>query len=470
MVINRHVKHITYYALGLTVTKLVSLLTLPIITRLLSLNEYGNLEILVTFINLASIVLGFGLTEALFRFGGRAKTANFMSIICSNAITLSLLIAIALCGPLIIFAKQVAALLPGNISSLQIIYLCMALIAGNVLTVQLDWLRLKEDVTQFVLVSFVRSFLQAVIVLGLLFAGYGVTGIMFANALATILSASYFLLLQFDTPLRFDWLIQKKLFLFGVPLSFNGIAEFILMSLSNWWLAYADGPAALAPFALAMKFAWLTLFLIEPYYMWWNPKRYQHLETDASRKYTAEMSEVGVLTSFVGGYLVTIGGSLLILWVIPSSYHQAIAYLPLACCVLATKFASNMMGTGLYIQRPNFIMYINSIMALLTIVGFYFLVPRWHAWAILLVLQLTLLLRWICYVYLSQRDLYLPYRYIKLIFFVVASALLMLSTLFMNNSVEYIVIGGGGFCLQIVIAYFLKLLPDYKRIIQRSRG
>lgn len=470
MAINTPARSIAYYAIGLIATKIISLLVVPIMTRFLSPTEYGNLEVLLTFINLASIVIGFGLTEAIFRFGGMAKTPQLMNVICSNATTMSLLIGCMLSSPIIIFANQISNILPGKITSLQVIYLGLTLIPANVLVVQMDWLRLKEDTTRFVWVNFLRSLLQSILVLLSLYLGYGVSGIMLASAITTSSVMLYFLLFQFDTPLQLNLSLQKKLFFYGLPLSFNGIAEFILLSLSYWWLAYDIGPKQMALYALAMKFSMLISLLIQPFYMWWDPTRYKHLNTKNSRRYTAFTSELGVTICYIGAYGVSIGGSLFILWFIPSNYHHAIAYLPLSCFALVLKYAADMMNTGLFLKKPTYIMLINTSMAILTIIGFYFFIPFWHIWGVLLILHLTLLIRWIAYAYLSQKELQLPYRYLSLIPFIFISELFGLSVHWMKNSLDYIVIGGGLFIIQIGLAYYLRLLPllKIKKIMQNK--
>ncbi|MFA6303022.1 MAG: oligosaccharide flippase family protein [Legionella sp.] len=453
---------IIYYALGLVGTSFTSLLVLPIMTHYIDPTDYANLEILLTLINLITIVIGFGLNEALFRFGGTAKNRKFINAICSNATSMALVIGAVTSVLIIFFAVEIKNILPGSITRLQIIYLGISLIPCNVIVVQLNWLRLKENVKQFILVGVFRSLLQAVLVLSTLYAGYGVTGIMFASAATSIITLVYFLLFQLDVPLEFNKIIQKQLFFYGLPLSFNGIAEFVLMSLSNWWIAYVVGPTALAPFALAMKLATITSLIIYPFYMWWNPIRYKHLDTEESRLYTARISEFGVVVCYLAAYLVTIGSGLLIIWFIPISYHDAMPYLAIAGYMLASKYAADMMNIGLFLRKPQYVMYVNSVVAVITIIGFYYLIPLWHIWGAFLILQIALYFRWFAYIYLSQRELYLVYHYVKLFAFLLICELCGLGINYFRSTIAYIVIGGAGFIVLTVLAYLLQLIPPNK--------
>jgi O-antigen/teichoic acid export membrane protein len=71
------------YGLSIFLMKGISLVMLPIYTSYLMPSDYGRLEVLVIFSNIISIVLGFGLVEALYRFVGLAdgiKKSNIMPL------------------------------------------------------------------------------------------------------------------------------------------------------------------------------------------------------------------------------------------------------------------------------------------------------------------------------------------------------------------------------------------------------
>ena len=201
MSFNTATRHIFLYGIGLLSMKVISLLMLPITTKILSPGDFGTLEVLLTFNNLLYIVLGFGLSDAIFRFGGMAKTPQEIEIICHNAASQAFIIGIMLSVPVILLSNKLAPLFPGHVTTLQIFYLGLALIPVNVLQVQMDWLRLKEDVTSFVRINVIRALIQAAMVLLMLLTGYGVTGIMFASVISSYLIFFYVLIIQLNAPL-----------------------------------------------------------------------------------------------------------------------------------------------------------------------------------------------------------------------------------------------------------------------------
>ena len=60
--------NILYYALAILSLKGISLVMMPIMTRYLSVSDYGMLNFLVSIASMLSIVLSLGLSELLYRF------------------------------------------------------------------------------------------------------------------------------------------------------------------------------------------------------------------------------------------------------------------------------------------------------------------------------------------------------------------------------------------------------------------
>lgn len=459
MKLKTNTKKIFLYGVGLFFMKAVSLLMLPIVTRVLSPEEYGTLEILVTLTTLLCLLLGFGLSDAIFRFGGMSKIARFTEVICKNAATQALLIGLIICIPIMLLADRIAPIFPGNVTSLQIIYLCLALIPSNVLTVQVDWLRLEDRVITFIIINLVRALIQAAIVLITLYAGYGVTGMMFATFLSTLLIFIYFLFVELKGSFDFNWTLQKKLFLYGLPLSFSGIADFTILWLDHWWLAFTAGTAEMAKFALAMKFSMTSVILIQPFVLWWFPQRFKYLDNAIEKAYCAKTVEVGLVLGFILALGISIASSALILLFIPASYHKAISYIPCLCFMFALKNAGEMMNIGLFLDKTSYQMWIHTFSAILAVIGFYFLIPIWEVWGVILVLNLVFTFRWFTLTYFSQREVYLPYHYLKLFLFVIAIGIGMGFVQSMSSIFDYLIKGGALWILIFVSCLSLKLLP-----------
>lgn len=462
--LNSSVKHIFLYGAGLLSEKVISFIMLPIMTRFLLPAEYGTLEVLLTIANTLSIALSCGLTEAVFCFGGMAKTPLLRDKICINAVTLELIIGIVVCTPMLLFSSKLSLFFPGKTTSWQIIYLGFYLVLMNLSALQFDWLRLKNDVKIFVLINFFRSLIQGCFVFIVLFYGYGVTGIMFVSVVVNVVNLFYINFFKLKTTLQFNSGLQKKLFFYGLPLGFCGIAEAIIIGLPTWWLAYTVGTAEMAIFAVSMKFAMVTLLLVYPFSMWWLPERYKDISTEAGKKRCAQNTEIGVALGFLFALGVAIFGSVLIMWLTPQIYHRAIMFLPGLSFMFALKHAANMMNTGLFLRRTQNVMWINIIVTVLSVVAFYFVIPYSPIWGIIIVLNIAFVLRWVLYVYFGQRELFLSYRYARLGIFLMVITASMISVNWMTSVSDYIIKGGLLWVLVVMFAFSLKLIPSFLRI------
>ncbi|MFB1035758.1 MAG: oligosaccharide flippase family protein, partial [Sinobacterium sp.] len=70
MKINFTLHQSLYFALGIVIMKSVSMIMLPIVTHYLPPAGFGELELLLSISNFFTLLMGFGLVDALYRFAG----------------------------------------------------------------------------------------------------------------------------------------------------------------------------------------------------------------------------------------------------------------------------------------------------------------------------------------------------------------------------------------------------------------
>lgn len=210
MNISPSLKQIIVYGVGLIGTKLVSFVMLPVVTHYLSPAEFGTLEILQLWIYLFSMIFGFGISDAIFRFAGFSNSPSVVEDICGNGRSLNLIICGSIFVILILFAQVFAYLLPGNITVWQIYFLSGALMFNSLWGYQLSVFRLKQEAMRYTFINIIFSVLLAILILIMLYHGYNVTGMMFATFVANMLIFLGILVFKMDTKIHFDMEWQKK--------------------------------------------------------------------------------------------------------------------------------------------------------------------------------------------------------------------------------------------------------------------
>ena len=427
-----------YYGLGIVLMKGLSLFMLPVFTAYLVPAEYGRLEVVLALSGLCSLLIGFGLSEALYRYAGLATSQAERQTVMRNVFSLSLLLGLFFGLPLLAMAEHIAALLPGRASAFEVRLLLLAVTLEGCIGIPLAWLRMCDRARQFFWLSVSKVAVQALLTFYLLANGFGVTGVLLAGTFSALLLAGW---LFFDCWRQFglglDWRRVPELLSYGGPMMVSGFAGFILAGLDRLWLAAELGEAGMAPYALACKLALACGILMQPFALWWYPRRFALLQEANGHQRAAQLAVLGSALALLVSGTVGLVAPLLILWLTPGDYHQAIVMLPWLMLAMACKHLAELLNLGCYVDRNSQLqMHINVATALLAVFAYMLWIAPYGVlgalWAMLLCYALRLLLFFV----LSQRRLYLPYRLLPLFLVALLAVLMTLGGQWLAAGVE----------------------------------
>lgn len=422
------VRHSLIYASALAFSKALALIMVPVATNFLTPEDYGRLDVLQTLADLLSIVIGMGLAETLFRFAGSAEddverkkaSANIFGLaICLGTFSLVL-------GQLL--AGQVSMWLPGNIAETEARLILASLSMVGTILVPLSWLRMQGRAWSYFAGTAGRVALQVTIAVPLLFMGFGVTGVLSATLISAIILCLWMIRAQWkDTGISFEFSRFKAYSMYGGPLIFVGISGFILGSFDRWILADAVGTAEMAQYALAAKFGLITAVLIQPFDLWWHPRRFSCIKEENGRMRCASIATIGIAIAIISTLIIAAIGPSMVRILTPETYHQSIVYIPWLAALAALHNANSNLGFGAMSEnttvRPAII---DGLAAGLALLGYLLLIPIFHAWGAIIATSIALSLRLITTYIVSQRALLLPYR-LRRIVLMMCSGLVSLS-------------------------------------------
>ncbi|MCB1772205.1 MAG: oligosaccharide flippase family protein [Gammaproteobacteria bacterium] len=400
-----------FYALGIVVMKGVSFFMLPFVARHLSPDEFGRLEILTSLGAVGGIVVGFGLLNALFRFAGMAGTEADRHQIVAESFGLNLVIgATALaCG--LVLTDSIAQALPGGVAR-HLVQATLVMVALEAcIAIPLGWLRMEERAGVFFALNSSKAIVQALLVVLFLRQGKGIDGVIEAGLIATLLLSAVLAWLQWrDTGIRFRISGQWQMLRYSLPLVGSGLLGFALTGLDRWVLADAVGPGEMASYAIAAKFAMLAALLLQPYLMWWSPRRFSVLQETNGTQRAALYATTGSVLSLLIVVAVGLTAPLAVAWMFPPAYHDAMRYVPWLVLVMAIKDSAELLNLGCYTGKTTHAqLLINLGGAIVGVCAMLALVPLWGAWGAVVAMALAQTLRLLLYVVISQRLLPLPY-------------------------------------------------------------
>ena len=401
-----------YYAVGLLLMKGISLLMLPVLTHQLLPREYGQLEVLLTIINLGSLILGFGLVDALYRFAGMAQNDAERKQVVARVFGLVWVIALASLVVLWLLAPQVQRLLPAEARLADVRWVLSALPFEGVIGVPLAWLRMRNQARLFFVVTAGKAVIQSLLTGWWLWLGWGVSGVLASGTLTCIALALLLSLWQWrDSGIRFDWQSYRPLMRYGMPLVVSGLAGFALSGLDRWLLADVVGETLLAYYAVAGKLALAVGLLLQPFALWWYPRRFMLLKEPDGLRLNAHYSVLGSVLGFATAGVVGLTAPLLIHWLTPQSYHGAIAYIPLLVLGMAVRNVSDLLNVGCFSgEESKAQMFINLGCSALGVTGFLLTIPQFGVGGVIWTLLLVYMVRALAFYLVSQRLLPLPYR------------------------------------------------------------
>jgi len=411
LLLNSALKQSLLYGGSIALMKGVSLLILPFIAHQLSTAEFGRLEVISTLAIIGSILVGMGLEDTLFRFAGSAENKQQRAHIAAQIYSLTLLITLIS----LIFgwlgASTIATWIPGNPSIYEVrLVLCVLALEGCI-AIPLGWLRMNNHALSFFIASSGRALVQAMLVVALLYFGRGVAGILEAGLIAAIMQTLLLCYLQLrDTGLAFELQTGKRAFIYSLPIVASGLVAFALNGLDRWILAEHSSLADVAEFGIAAKFALATVLLLQPFGMWWSPRRFTVLNARGGAQKVARFSAMGAALAILIATLVALLCPTLISTLLPDSYTDAGQYALALVLVMLLKELVELFNIGCFTGKTTSCQFmINLLAALIGIAGMLVLTPEYQVWGIIYALLTAQSLRLLLFYHASQY--FLPLNY-----------------------------------------------------------
>jgi O-antigen/teichoic acid export membrane protein len=239
----------------------------------------------------------------------------------------------------------------------------------------------------------------------LLWQGFGIAGMLGAGAAASLLAAVVLLAGQArDTGIRMQPAAWRPLLAYGVPLIGSGLASFALGTADRWFLASNVAAAALGHYALASKLALAMAFLMQPFELWWYPRRLGVWAAEDGPARSAKLAGTGAAVTLLAAAVATLAGPVLILLATPVAYHPAAAMVPFVVISLVLQSFGSLFNIGCYLGRTGRIPFlVNSLAGAVAIAGYALLIPRFGVPGAIAATVLAQGVRLVVFAILSQR-------------------------------------------------------------------
>lgn len=420
-------RQMLFYGLGIVLMKGVSLVMLPIITRYLPPSDYGLLDVLLTWMNVLGIVLGFGMAEVLYRY---CPDANSAQQVYRYLLKLHLLLVAPLLVATCVAIFILSAWLPDRLTPQLLLTAIIASGAATLATLPLCWLRMQDQAEWFFYCTAGKALLQAGLCWVFLDNGFSIAGVLYASVISQLI---LLLMLWHKQPAvdtsstSVNFAKPWRLYLnYGFPLVLSGLCLFLVCGAERWIVAAVLSTHDVALYAVASQFAMMVAVSIEPFTLWWYPNRLKMLHQANGLQRVACSAGLGCILSVASALVIGNVGPLVIAFLLPESYGAAAQLLPTLCLAMALKQCSHLLNTGCYTgNSTRAVGHINA--ALASIAPVFYVIGCWLGQldGLLVALVMIYSLRLFWFLHVSQRMLLLPYPKQHLICCIGSAALLL---------------------------------------------
>jgi O-antigen/teichoic acid export membrane protein len=146
----------------------------------------------------------------------------------------------------------------------------------------------------------------------------------------------------------------------------------------RWFLVQAVGPEQLAFYALATKFALAAPIALQPFGLWWYPRRIATYHGPDGPQRCAQAVGTGFAALVIAATIVSLAAPPFISAVMPASYAAAGQLVPLVVLCLALNEVCSLVNMGCYMRRHGgVVLAINAAGAAVAFAGYCLLIPAW---------------------------------------------------------------------------------------------
>ncbi|CAH0534494.1 hypothetical protein VST7929_02437 [Vibrio stylophorae] len=405
------IRTILTYGVGLALCKLIALILQPWTTRWLGAEAYGRYDVLLTFIALGSWLLTLGLIEAIYRFVHRQcyQPQQVLSV----AIQLTFVFGGTLVVLGCLFAHWICAQLPTQPEPWHLQILLITLFLNSLAAIPLTAMRLADAAGAFIRAQLLIAITQASLIVWLT-PQYGISGLVMAGLAAQSI--------QLIALIRWMPRIQcgpyGAMLRYGGLITLSGILGFVYLGAERWVIAETLGPTTLAPYAIAMQWTIAATLLLEPFSMWWLPKRFENAEQALQQHRLAQFNFFGAQLGIWLAASLILFAPFIFSKLFAADFHASQSYIGILPWFLALRYATVMVNTGTLYElsgRSNFLIAIAT--ALCAIPVLFYLIPHYQMQGVIFGGIALQLFRFVLTFLRSQQLLHLPYQYKQWLYF-----------------------------------------------------
>ena len=329
------------FAIGSIGSKLITFFLVPLYTNILTIEQYGTADFVISCSNLLVPVVSFVIQDAVLRFG-LSKDADHNKI-AKNSILVFLFgtVMMVLCTPIANFYEPL---------SKWKWYFCAYVISCNAANIMYSFAKAINRNKLYTVASLIHALTLAVVnILLLVVFPCGVIGYLIANILSNYIPAA---IVFFATkiPMRihtvkYDPHLMKEMLAYSIPLIANNLSWWLLNSSNRILIEYYLSTSEVGLFSAASKIPSLLSIVTSIFSSAWSISSIKEYEGERSGSFYTNVFNLFSMVLFIGGASIILILKPLMSIYVGADFFKAWVYVPLLIYGIVFYSFSSYFGT-----------------------------------------------------------------------------------------------------------------------------
>ena len=362
MKINRFIKTALVFLTGNMLSKLVSFFLLPLYTNKIDPGQFGNYDVVVSFINLVVPIAFFQIWDGMYRYAFDYAERKDKQGVISNSVLVccvGLLFYVALFSLLQIFL---------GLDYFILVLVYGVLYAAHYLHTYSARIYLSNTlfVASGVASTLITALCNIVLILGF---GWDVKAI-YVSSIVGMLVQVLIIEIRIGVFRHFsikalDKALIKQMLRFSIPLCVATVSYWLLSGLTRIFIQSLVGDYANGLYAVANKFGSLITLFVSVIQFAWNETAYIMTESDTTAKFKKYSISMNVMTIGViyGSALLCLAIKIVFPYLIDNQYADALALIPSTVIGVAANALAGFSATIFMAEKRNAFLTVSTFMA-----------------------------------------------------------------------------------------------------------
>ena len=428
-------RHTSIYAGTEILSRFIGFLMIPFYTFYLNPTDYGINELVGITIEIISIVLGMGISDAVYRFYYDKEVESPKMVISTACVGVPILSLIVL-SVFSLFSQQLSFLALGDAKYWLYITLALATLwFGQQVNLVYVYLRITESSKIYAALSLSR--LITALSLNIFFiAGlkWGVMGIFVSD----LISASLFSIIAFPLLIRkvgysFSIPLVKKMLRYSMPIVPANMASLVVNASDRFFIRAFLSLADAGVYSLGYKLGNIVFYLVRvPFMQIWEPRKYVLYRDDAPPEIFARIATYFFSLMVFVGLGISVYVHDIIKIISPQEYWNAATYVPaIVVCYIVYALDHHVAFGILIAKKTEYWTYVNLIMGAMNLLLNFVLISRYGVWGAIGATFIPLVFKISALYFIGSRFYRIPFEWSRMAgMFIIAASIFFVGILF----------------------------------------